>query len=72
VQSLILLDFMDNDIPDNSLYTKTQADINGNAAIEVFASSPQENVFLWQRDNFVFLVQGSSRDEAFNLASSIK
>jgi hypothetical protein len=67
-----MLDFFDNDILDNSVYSKTQADINGNAAIEAFTSSPQEYVFLWQKDNFVFLVQGSSRDEALNLASSIE
>jgi hypothetical protein len=67
-----MLDFLDNDVLDNSVYSKTQADISGNAAIEAFTSSPQEYVFLWQKDNFVFLVQGSSRDEAFNLAISIE
>ena len=68
----IMLDFFDNDILDNSVYSKTQADISGNTAIEAFVSSPEEYVFLWQNGNFVFLVQGSTRDEAFNLASSIK
>ena len=65
-------DFMDNNILDNSVYSKTQADVNGNAAIEAFTSAPQEHVFLWQTDNFVFLVQGSSRDDALNLAISIR
>ena len=68
----IMLEYLDAEVLDNSVYAKQLSEVNGSEAIEASISPPPEYVFLWQQDNFVFMVLGNSRDSSFNLASSIK
>ena len=63
---------LNNEVLNSSIYSKKSTLINESEVVEAYTSSPSEYVFLWQKDSFVVLVMGSSREDAFSLASIVE